>query len=188
MIQQAICLVLDSSLSEGFSTRIANEIRNIFQRLYRVHRNRGDDERRDRFRLYVEDMQSLMVWEIEFENVFTGWCRVRQQSWNLRWEVKIFGVVEWATLKPQRRSVENCGAHSYVPGWHAQIGKRVAFVISLHRLTWTACAVETCETLFGTSENRLQRFRLSLCKIRPFLVGQLSLFLPVVANCRFTLS
>ena len=47
MIQQAICLVLDSSLTEGF--RIANEIRNIFQRLYRVHRNRGDDERRDRF-------------------------------------------------------------------------------------------------------------------------------------------
>ena len=89
MIQQAICLVLDSTLTEGFSTRISNEIRNIFQRLYRFHRNRGDDERRDRFRLYVEDMQSLMIWKIEFENIFTGWCRVRQQSWNLRWEVKI---------------------------------------------------------------------------------------------------
>ena len=61
MIQQAICLVLDSTLTEGFSTRISNEIRNIFQRLYRFHRNRGDDERRDRFRLYVEDMQSLMI-------------------------------------------------------------------------------------------------------------------------------
>ena len=60
-IQQAICLVLDSTLSEGFSTRISNEIRNIFQRLYRFHRNRGDDERRGRFRLYVEDMQSLMI-------------------------------------------------------------------------------------------------------------------------------
>ena len=63
-IQQAICLALDSSAGdppEGFSTRISNEIRNIFQRLYRFHRNRGDDERRDRFKLYVEDIQSLMV-------------------------------------------------------------------------------------------------------------------------------
>jgi len=45
--------------------------------------------------------------------------------------------------------VESCEAHSHVPGWHAQIDKRVAFVISVYRLTWTACAVETCETLLA---------------------------------------
>ena len=61
-IQQAICLLLDATggdQPEGLSLRVTNAIRNVFQRLYRFHRNRGDDERRDRLRLYAEDIQSL---------------------------------------------------------------------------------------------------------------------------------
>jgi hypothetical protein len=63
-IQQAICLLLDATTGpepEGMSVRVANGIRSIFQRLYKFHRNRGQDERRDRFRLYVEDINSLMM-------------------------------------------------------------------------------------------------------------------------------
>ena len=61
-IQQAICLLLDATGGDqpgGLSLRVTNAMRNVFQRLYRFHRNRGDDERRDRFRLYAEDIQSL---------------------------------------------------------------------------------------------------------------------------------
>ena len=62
-IQQAIVLLLDATegdAPEGMSMRVVEGIRNVFQRLYRYHRNRGSDERRDRFRRYVQDMDSLM--------------------------------------------------------------------------------------------------------------------------------
>ena len=62
-IQHAIVLVLDATARpepEGMSMRVTNGIRNVFQRLHRYHRNRGQDERRARFRLYVESMESLM--------------------------------------------------------------------------------------------------------------------------------
>ena len=61
-IQHAIVAALEaSSTSAGLTTETVNRIRNVFQRLYRYHRNRGSDERRDRYRLYVEDMDSMMV-------------------------------------------------------------------------------------------------------------------------------
>ena len=43
------------------SMRVMNGTRNIFQRFYRYHRNSGNDERRDRYRLYVDDLNSLMT-------------------------------------------------------------------------------------------------------------------------------
>lgn len=45
---------------EGMSMRVTREIRGVFQRLHRWHRNRGSDERAERYRQYVEDMASLM--------------------------------------------------------------------------------------------------------------------------------
>jgi hypothetical protein len=52
---------LDASAGpEGLTMEVTNRIRNVFQRLYRYHRNRGHDDRRDRFRLYVENMDNLM--------------------------------------------------------------------------------------------------------------------------------
>ena len=62
-IQHAIVLVLDATAGpepEGMSMRVTNGIRHVFQRLHRYHRYRGQDERRARFRLYVESMESLM--------------------------------------------------------------------------------------------------------------------------------
>ena len=62
-IQQAIVLVLDATAGpepEGMGMRITNGIRNVFQRLHTYPRNRGQDERRDRFKLYVENVERLM--------------------------------------------------------------------------------------------------------------------------------
>ena len=62
-IQQAIVLVLDATAGpepEGMGMRITNGIRNVFQRLHTYPRNRGQDERRDRFRLYIENVERLM--------------------------------------------------------------------------------------------------------------------------------
>ena len=59
--QHAIVAALDASAGpEGLTMEVTNRIRNVFQRLYRYRRNRGHDDRRDRFRLYVENMDSLM--------------------------------------------------------------------------------------------------------------------------------
>jgi hypothetical protein len=63
LCQQAIVLVLDATAGpepEGMGMRITNGIRNVFQRLHTYPRNRGQDERRDRFRLYVENVERLM--------------------------------------------------------------------------------------------------------------------------------
>ena len=49
-IQQTIVLVLDSLAGdnpEGMSVRVVNGIRGVFQRLYKYHRNRESDGRRD---------------------------------------------------------------------------------------------------------------------------------------------
>ena len=62
-LQQAIVTLLDATSGpnpEGLSMRVLTAIRNIGQRLYRYHRNRGLDERSERFYLYVTDLQSLM--------------------------------------------------------------------------------------------------------------------------------
>ena len=67
-IQHAIVLVLDSLAGdnpEGMSVRVVNGIRGVFQRLYRYHRNRGSDERRDRYRRdryrrYIDDLDGMM--------------------------------------------------------------------------------------------------------------------------------
>ena len=62
-IQGAITTLLDATAGsdpEGLSTRVVRDIRNVFQRLFRVHRNRGSDERMERYRTYVENMSSLM--------------------------------------------------------------------------------------------------------------------------------
>ena len=61
--QQAIVLVLDSLAGdnpEGMSVRVVNGIRGVFQRLYRYHKNRGSDERRDRYRRYINDLDGMM--------------------------------------------------------------------------------------------------------------------------------
>ena len=62
-LQGAVNILLDATSGpnpEGLSMRVVRDVRNIFQRLFRIHRNRGLEERRDRFRVYVEDMSSLM--------------------------------------------------------------------------------------------------------------------------------
>ena len=62
-LQGAVNILLDATNGpnpEGLSMRVVRDVRNIFQRLFRIHRNRGLEERRDRFRVYVEDMNSLM--------------------------------------------------------------------------------------------------------------------------------
>ena len=62
-LQQAIVVLPEATSgpnAEGLLMRVLTLIRNICQRLQRYHRNRGLDERADRFRLYVTDMQSLM--------------------------------------------------------------------------------------------------------------------------------
>ena len=62
-IQCAIVLLLDATSGpepEGLSMVVIQQIRAIFQRLWRWHRNRGLDDRADRFRTYVQDMNSLM--------------------------------------------------------------------------------------------------------------------------------
>eukprot|EP00435_Cladocopium_sp_Y103_P024696 s2951_g6.t1 len=62
-IQQAIITLLDATSGpepEGMSMRVVQSIRNVFQRLYRQHRNRGLDDRAERFQRYVEDMNALM--------------------------------------------------------------------------------------------------------------------------------
>ena len=62
-IQNAIITLLDATSGpnpEGLTMTVITEIRNVFQRLWRWHRNRGSDERAERFRLYVQDMQQLM--------------------------------------------------------------------------------------------------------------------------------
>ena len=62
-LQNAIMVILEASRGaepEGLSMRVVSEIRNICQRLYRWHRNRGSDERAARLRTYVDDMTSLM--------------------------------------------------------------------------------------------------------------------------------
>ena len=62
-LQQAIVTLLDATSGpnpERLSTRVLTVIRNIGQRLYRYHRNRGLDEGSEQFYLYVTDMQSLM--------------------------------------------------------------------------------------------------------------------------------
>ena len=62
-IQQAILILLEATSGEepeGLSMGVVTQIRNVFQRLMRWHRNRGLDEPQERFRQYVENMQSLM--------------------------------------------------------------------------------------------------------------------------------
>ena len=63
-LQGAVNILLDATNGpnpEGLSMRVLrDDVRNIFQRLFRIHRNRGLEERQDRFRVYVEDMNSLM--------------------------------------------------------------------------------------------------------------------------------
>ena len=62
-IQQAMMILLESSADAnagGLEMETLNRIRNIFQRFFRFHRNRGSDERSQRYRLYVENIAGLM--------------------------------------------------------------------------------------------------------------------------------
>ena len=62
-IQQAMMILLESDSHDaagGLQADALNRIRNVFQRLFRFHRNRGSDERAQRYRAYVEDIASLM--------------------------------------------------------------------------------------------------------------------------------
>ena len=62
-IQQAIICLLEATTGpspEGMSMEVVSTIRNVFQRLYRWHRNRGSDQRTGRFQTYVQNMTNLM--------------------------------------------------------------------------------------------------------------------------------
>lgn len=62
-IQQAIICLLEATTGpspEGMSMEVVSTIRNVFQRLYRWHRNRGSDQRAGRFQTYVQNMTNLM--------------------------------------------------------------------------------------------------------------------------------
>eukprot|EP00435_Cladocopium_sp_Y103_P009978 s2640_g2.t1 len=54
-IQQAIITLLDATAGpnpEGPSDAVMQRIRGVFQRIYRYHRNRGLEERAERYQLY----------------------------------------------------------------------------------------------------------------------------------------
>ena len=62
-IQQAIMVLLEATAGsepEGLSVNVTTHNRNVFQRLFRWHRNRGSDERAERFQRYVQNMHGLM--------------------------------------------------------------------------------------------------------------------------------
>ena len=62
-LQRAIMCLLKASTGaepEGMSMQVITTIRNVCQRLYRWHRNRGSDERSERFQMYVQNMTNLM--------------------------------------------------------------------------------------------------------------------------------
>lgn len=62
-IQQAIICLLEATTGpspEGMSMEVVSTIHNVFQRLYRWHRNRGSDQRAGRFQTYVQNMTNLM--------------------------------------------------------------------------------------------------------------------------------
>ena len=82
LCQQAIVLVLDATAGpepESMSMRVTRGIRNVFQRLYRYHLNRGQNER-PRFRLFVENMESLMRW---IQKNFHWRCNHRYKFWKM---------------------------------------------------------------------------------------------------------
>ena len=59
--QGAIIAVLDANAnSTALTVSLVNELRNIFQRMFRVARNRGDEERAASYRRYVDDLHGMM--------------------------------------------------------------------------------------------------------------------------------
>ena len=63
-IQQAMMMLLESTSgpnADGMTAEVVSRIRHVSQRLYRWHRNRGNDERAQSYRLYVENIASNMV-------------------------------------------------------------------------------------------------------------------------------
>lgn len=75
-LRRAIMCLLESSTGaepEGMSMRVVTTIRNVCQRLHRWHRNRGSDERAERFQMYVQNMTNLM-WQCfkDFHWMFRG--------------------------------------------------------------------------------------------------------------------
>lgn len=64
-IQSEISTLIDATAGdnpEGLSTRVVRDIRNVcLPAVFRTHRNRGSDERMERFRVYVENIASLMT-------------------------------------------------------------------------------------------------------------------------------
>ena len=120
-IQQAIVLVLDATAGpepEGMGMRITNGIRNVFQRLHTPPRNRGQDERRDRFRLYVENMERLMRW---IQKNLHWRCNDREKFWKTRFkddynfglQNKPCSVCKGGVRKVVRRS----HVPAYTQGW-----------------------------------------------------------------------
>ena len=76
-IQHAILAVLGATSGDepaGFTIPLANEIRNIFQRLFRSARNRGEDERATSYRRYVDDLHGLQGLE------FTSYGMQRKEA------------------------------------------------------------------------------------------------------------
>ena len=60
-IQSVIIAVLEANAnSTGVTMSPVNEVRNIFQRMFRVARNRGDEERATSYRRYVDDLHGMM--------------------------------------------------------------------------------------------------------------------------------
>ena len=55
-------MVIDATSTggTGMTMEVVTGVRNICQRLFRFHRNRGLEERAEKFQTYVRDMDSLM--------------------------------------------------------------------------------------------------------------------------------
>ena len=68
-IQHGIMILVDATSGpnpEGLAESVMQRIRELFQRLYRFHRNRGSDEREERFQVNVQNMEKL-------DETLNGW-------------------------------------------------------------------------------------------------------------------
>ena len=93
-------ILLESSAdsnSGGLGMETLNRIRNVFQRLFRWHRNRGSDERAQRYRLYVENIASLM-WGFFLLRI----CLDREKIWR-----DVDGVESQAEARHSKEECEN---------------------------------------------------------------------------------
>ena len=60
-IQGAIIAALEATANSiGITTNLVNEVRNIFQRMFRVATNQGDEDRANSYRRYVDNLHGMV--------------------------------------------------------------------------------------------------------------------------------